>query len=119
MSMVVTTKLVCDFPDCGRVKSNLVWWEDGPGDDGPWKRTRDDRDWCPAHTEAEIQDLYDKGLVVNPCRCMACDPPEGWLRRMYVCGRCGSKRCPGALDHHYVVNGCEEAQRHMREAVKK
>jgi hypothetical protein len=56
MSLVVTKKLVCDWPECGTVKSDLVWWEDSIGE-GIWNRTKDGRDWCPKHTRDEITAL--------------------------------------------------------------
>lgn len=58
MSLVVTKSLVCDFPECGAVKSDLVWWESSSPDEGPWKHTTDNRDWCPKHTEDEIRETF-------------------------------------------------------------
>ena len=30
--------------------------------------------------------------------CLTCDPPNGFMSRMYVCATCGNKRCPAASD---------------------
>lgn len=107
MSIVVTKKLVCDFPDCGAVKGDCVWWESDPGDEGPWRHTSDDRDWCPRHTEKEIAEVYRDRRVPTRCFCMECEPTDRrGFRRMHVCPRCGSKRCPGAMNHEYVKDGC-------------
>lgn len=105
MSIVVKKSLVCDFPECYAVKVDLVWWEPDPGDERSWNHTSDNRDWCPRHTREEIDALYVDGSITVPCGCMACDPPNGRWMRMYVCPRCGSKRCHGAMNHEY---GCEK-----------
>lgn len=57
MTLVVTKKLVCDWPDCGTVKSDLVWWESSVPGEGVWNRTNDGRDWCAKHTREEITAL--------------------------------------------------------------
>lgn len=107
MSIVVTRQLVCDFPDCGRVKKDLIWWESDSLEEGPWRHTSDDRDWCSKHTREQIDALYESGVITVPCGCMTCDPPDNSMfQRMYTCPKCGSKRCPGALDHRYVEDGC-------------
>ena len=57
MSIVVKKSLVCDYPGCYSVKTDLIWWEADPGE-RPWEHTRDGRDWCPRHTRDEINAVY-------------------------------------------------------------
>lgn len=51
--------LVCDWPDCGIVKSDLVWWESSSISEGPWNHTTDGSYWCPKHTREQISALLD------------------------------------------------------------
>jgi hypothetical protein len=44
------------------------------------------------------QPASDHRDTPEPCECYDCDK-AWWGRRMYVCGACGSKRCPRAMNH--------------------
>lgn len=57
--MSIRKQLVCDWPKCGTVKSNLVWWESSNGE-GVWNHTKDGRDWCAEHTREEITALLEE-----------------------------------------------------------
>ena len=57
--MSIVKQLVCDFPGCTSVKSDLVWWESSVVDELPWKKTTDGRHWCPSHPKEAIQTVLD------------------------------------------------------------
>lgn len=62
MSLIVTKKLVCDYPECDTVKSDLVWWESSVEGESPWKSTKSfgkEEHWCPNHSMDEIMVVLD------------------------------------------------------------
>jgi hypothetical protein len=52
--MSIVMQLICDFPACGMIKEDLVWWESTKKQPKPWLMTKDGRHWCWQHTKEEI-----------------------------------------------------------------
>lgn len=44
------------------------------------------------------------------CSCHKCDPPVGFMSRMYTCKDCGNKRCPRAGDHELPCTGTNNSR---------
>lgn len=94
----------------------------GPGEDGYDAARRVFREWphavlspggrmasCGVHTEDEAQRSVRHELCepaeVKCGFCKACHPVVGLHQPMYLCPKCGNKRCPGAADHRRECSG--------------